>query len=93
MQNQESADAYKCCVAYFGPIRAKILDAILDAGENGATCDEIEIATGLKHQTCSAQITFLKSEGLVAYKRDAAGQKVRRNTRSGRPAAVLIVPT
>jgi predicted transcriptional regulator len=35
------------------------------ADPRGATCDEVEIALGLAHQTCSARISELKRDGLL----------------------------
>jgi len=51
----------------------------------GATADEIEHLTGLKHQTVSAQIRHLYEGGIVCASQD------RRPTRSGRPATVWIL--
>lgn len=50
--------------------------------QQGATCDEIEIALGMKHQTASARI-----RGLVL-KRLIRKTRLRRDTRSGRDAIV-----
>lgn len=46
------------------------------------TCDEVEIVTGLKHQTASARIRELALKGLI---KDSGK---RRLTRSGRKAVV-----
>lgn len=47
----------------------------------GATCDELEAATGLRHQTCSPRLTELRRMGLI---REGGARK----TRSGRWATV-----
>src|SRR5262245_5062830 len=63
-------------------LRAKVF-AVIDArGERGATCDEIEQALGLRHQTAGARIRELVLGGFVA----DTGK--RRTTRSGRPARI-----
>lgn len=41
------------------------------------TCEEVENATGLSHQTCSARFSELKRDGLIEPTK-------RRKTRSGR---------
>jgi len=50
----------------------------------GLTCDEVEIITGLSHQTVSARITILKQRGWL----DVIG---KRPTRTGRMASVYRV--
>lgn len=52
--------------------------------DGGATCDEVEQRTGLRHQTASARVRELALSGRI---RDT-GQ--RRKTRSGRNAAVWV---
>lgn len=61
-------------------LRARVLVEIRERG--GSTCDEVEVALDLRHQTASARINELMEEGRV---RDS-GQ--RRKTRSGRQAIV-----
>ena len=65
-------------------IRALVLDCIrLNwTMHGGATCEEVELATGLSHQTCSARIRELVLKGLV---RDSGE---RRMNKSGRTATV-----
>lgn len=67
-------------------MRAQVADEIRRSGIYGATCDEIEIALGMKHQTASARIKDLKDRGAV---RDSG---VRRPTRSGCLAVVYVTP-
>lgn len=55
------------------------------AQRGGATCDEVEVLTGFKHQTAAAQITHMTEAGLLA-----AGEE-KRPTRSGRKAIVWIL--
>ena len=65
-----------------GSLRARVLGHI--AGTGGSTCDEIEAALDLRHQTASARVRELALLGRV---RDAGG---RRRTRSGRQAVVWV---
>jgi len=59
----------------------QILEAIVM--KNGLTCDEVEVETGLSHQTASARITTMhKKKGLLY----DCGE--RRETRSKRMAKV-----
>lgn len=54
----------------------------------GATCDEVEVALNLSHQTTSARCADLKNKlGLIV----DSGE--RRRTRSGRKAAVYVAET
>lgn len=55
------------------------------AGDRGWTCDEMEQATGLKHQTCSARFNDLKRWRVI----EASDR--RRPTRSGRDADVYVL--
>lgn len=69
-----------------GRLRAIVLDAIRLAGVAGATCDELEHALILTHQTCSARVRELVLGGHVL----DSGK--RRKTRSGRAATVWVAP-
>lgn len=60
-----------------------VLGAIYDCGQAGATRDEIERMTGLKHQTASARTKGLKDREMIV------DTDERRLTRSGHPAAVM----
>lgn len=51
----------------------------------GVTCDEVEMALDLPHQSASARITELHSMGLVYFHADD-----RRTTRTGRTARVYV---
>ena len=62
---------------------SKILSYIIrEDRPKGATCDEIEVALSLSHQTASARVRDLFKAGSI---RDSG---IRRNTRTGRKAAV-----
>lgn len=63
-------------------IRVRILAEIQVRGTTGATCDEIEQAMSLSHQTASARIRELNMKNRIY----DSGQ--RRRTRSGRDAIV-----
>lgn len=67
-------------------IRQRVLDHIAALGPFGATCDEIEAAMGLKHQTASARVNELMAKGAIVTR----GRDGRRKTRSGRLAEVWI---
>ncbi len=56
----------------------------VSAYHEGATCDEIEFAMGLAHQTASARLKGLSDKGLI---KDSGA---RRKTRSGRAARVYV---
>lgn len=64
-------------------IREKILQYIRAMGMDGATCEQIEIALDISHQTASARCAELKNLKLVI---DSGS---RRETRTGTKAAIL----
>lgn len=71
-------------------IRSQVLRFIVQQGVFGATCDEVEQALGLRHQTASARCRELVLQGLLEkYTDPRTGKSVRRPTRSGRAADVL----
>jgi hypothetical protein len=66
-------------------IRTKIIVWFKDVGTVGMTCDELEVAMDLRHQTASARIVELVASGhLVKTERT-------RLTRSARSAAVYVI--
>jgi hypothetical protein len=71
--------------------RRRIRAALEGARENGATCDELEVLLTLAHQTASARCSELLKDDVVRRKRDSNGKKIRRLTRRGCWAAVLIL--
>ncbi len=73
--------------------RRRILEHLEKCGPNGDTCDHIEQALGISHQTCSARCSELKRDGMVIRKPvlDGIGY-AKATTRSGALAALLIIP-
>ncbi len=67
-----------------GRLRAVVFAHVKRCGAGGATCDEVEAALEMRHQTASARVRELVLGGHL---RDS-GQ--RRQTRSGRNAAVWV---
>lgn len=67
-------------------IRIQIFEWIRERGRQGATCDEVEEALGLRHKTASARVCELVKTGALV----ESGE--RRKIRSGRTARVLVVP-
>jgi hypothetical protein len=63
-------------------LAGRVLRAIASGGASGFTCDEVEVLTGMAHQTCSARVNELMRKGRIV----DTGQ--RRKTRSGRKAVV-----
>jgi predicted transcriptional regulator len=63
---------------------AQVLETLEEAGSHGATCDEVEVELGMRHQTASARIKGLVDNGL------AVDSGMRRRTRSGRKATVWL---
>ncbi len=72
-------------------LRKLVLNHIWMTVGIGATCDEVEVESGLSHQTCSARFRELAQRGQIIMKRDGEGRPVTRKTRSGRAAQVWIV--
>lgn len=67
-----------------GKIQSQVLAHVAALGDFGATCDEVEDALALRHQTASARIRELYQINLLL-KTDRT-----RPTRSGRKAAVYV---
>jgi len=65
-------------------IRLRVLAEIQIRGSTGATCDELEQAFGMSHQTVSARLRELNLSGHVL------DSEQRRKTRSGRNAIVWV---
>lgn len=83
--NPESEAANVIAHKSSAQIRSKILEYVRACGLDGATCDQIEIALELSHQTASARCADLKRLKMIV---DSGG---RRETRTGSKAAVLKV--
>lgn len=65
-------------------IRQTVYLHVVAAGIMGVTCDETEAALGMTHQCCSPRFTELRGKG------DIFDSGMRRETRSGRRAAVYV---
>jgi len=74
-------------------LRRRIYSYILEQNYLGATCEQVEMALNLSHQTASARITELRTHrthgGRITYLMDGS-KKVRRATLSGRSANVYV---
>lgn len=68
-----------------GRLQFAVLNYVVGRGPRGATCDEVEYALGLRHQTASARLRELEQ-----LKRVVKADEKRR-TRSGRFARVYVV--
>lgn len=67
-------------------MRQRVLRYIHHCCFIGATCDEVEVALGMAHQTASARIRELAQMELIEDTGD------RRKTRSGRSARIYRTP-
>jgi len=65
-------------------LRRRVFDYISARGAEGATCDEVEGALDMRHQTASPRVNELAGRGAIV----DSGR--RRKTRSGRSAAVYV---
>ena len=77
-----SMAAFESVKADAGTMRTKVLDLV---SQSPVTCDEIEAALGMTHQTASARLTELFQASRVV-------RTGKRPTRSGRSAWVYDVP-
>jgi hypothetical protein len=71
--------------AHARPMRERVFEYIKSQGEHGATDDEIEVALGMSHQSCSPRRRELEKDDAIYLTDD------RRKTRSGRRAGVYRV--
>jgi hypothetical protein len=85
MRAETSLEALDSVREQFPRLQGQVYYLILNAGAHGATDDEIEYNTGLRHQTASAR----RRELVILGKIKDSGR--RRLTRSGRRATVWIV--
>lgn len=81
---ETSVDAAQSMKLPAAVIREQIARYVEAQNLNGATCDEVEIALGISHQTCSARFKDLKDAGRFIQTED------KRPTRSGRNAFVCV---
>lgn len=65
-------------------IRERVRNYIASRGLDGATCDEVQYALDMLHQTASARVTELRLRGDII----KSGEK--RRTKAGRLAAVYL---
>jgi predicted transcriptional regulator len=79
---QTSKDAAESMVKQAPLLQRRILSELQLRADFGATCDELEQAFGIPHQTVSARIREMALKGVIG----DSGQK--RATRSGRKAIV-----
>lgn len=89
--SETSRDAASSMKGRTSIIRNQIHQFIKARGHAGATCDEIEVGLGLRHQTASARCRELVLMGHLVKHNDPRTEKpFRRPTRSGRVADVLF---
>jgi predicted HTH transcriptional regulator len=82
--NPQSVAANKVAHKFKLSARQRILHVFATPNQRHWTCEEIEGASGLSHQTCSARLSELKRDGKIK-------QIGTRKTRSGSPAAIYQV--
>ena len=90
-----SIDAARSLDKILGKMQAEVLSHVRSVPE-GATCDEIEIALGLKHQTASARLRdlmCLEPCPLEFRPDEKTGKPQRRDNASGRTARVYFAKT
>lgn len=66
-------------------VQLQVFDLLQLAGHEGLTCDQIETAGNLRHQTASARLYELRDLKLI----ETRG--IRRKTSAGRTAAVWVL--
>jgi hypothetical protein len=71
-------------------LRTTALAYIRRCRENGATADEICAALEVGHNSIAPRVTELKSQGLITELCDRTGHRLRRKTRQGCAAGVMI---
>lgn len=81
--SETSEAAAKSIAPVLGLCESRVLNTIKFMG--GATCDEVEVHTNMRHQNASARIVGLASRGLIVRTEE------KRATRSGRKANVWRV--
>lgn len=65
-----------------GKLKQRVFEALKEYGSDGATCDDLEEALAMKHQTLSARVRELWQEGWISR------LSFQKRTRSGRWATV-----
>ena len=72
-----------------GPMCRMVRSALANAPD-GLTCEEVELKTGLKHQTASARLKQLQDAGYAEWRQDEKGEHRKRRNGSGRNAKVYF---
>jgi len=80
--SREAAESMKPVA---GDLRERVYRRIKESDTDGITCDALEVALGLSHQTCSARVNELRNAGRIV------DSGLRKRTRSGRKAVVYTV--
>lgn len=81
---ETSNDAARSIEPQLPRLEKMVLDCLRGWGDDGLTCDTVEMMTALPHQTTSARLNQLAKRKLI---RDSG---LRRPTRSGRRAVVWV---
>jgi len=71
-------------------LRARSLAYIQQRRESGATADEVCAALGLTHNSIAPRVTELRAQGLITELFDRTGKRIRRKTRQGCAAGVVL---
>lgn len=87
---ETSREAAESVRDHVSRLRVLVVETIRSAGARGMTTDEVEIATGLAHQTASPRVGEAFRRGLIVEAKDGEGNTVKRPTRSGRRAIVYL---
>lgn len=64
--------------------RMQILDVLRAAGDDGLTCEQIEIAAGLSHPTVTGRLHDLRKAGFVL------STSLKRETSKGNKATIYV---
>lgn len=64
--------------------RLQILDVLRAAGDDGLTCEQIEIAAGVSHPTATGRLHDLRKAGLVL------STSLKRETSKGNMATIYV---
>ena len=68
-----------------------LVRTVISNSVNGMTCEEVELATGLKHQTASARLKDLRDGKYITWKTNPkTGKHITRANTSGRSGKVYF---
>ena len=87
----ESREAYQAVKLTASRVREQVYAYIAGCGDRGATVDEIVAAWGCSPNRVAPRVTELRRDGRVVVLKRWDGSTVRRKTRQGKGAAVLVV--